>query len=269
MKYQILATTLVAVGLVGCGGGGDSTASGETALSAASSETAATLPAPADGISGSWFNHRSITNGSFETGNTTGWQVDIDRGYSGIFIPHERPAGTVTVVNSFNFGGTKLAYEGQYFAQVCTGNEWFDGQGTYDITASQTVLLHKGDTVTGAASYYNGDFEPQDTVWVKIFDRSGNLKATPYIDFSGNSEPGDNNSVPYNHISDWTTWQWTATKTGIYTVKLGATTFGDNRFATCGFHDAISIVPAGKKKPAAAAARWKHGIPSQGPFYAH
>ncbi|WP_043458382.1 hypothetical protein [Azohydromonas australica] len=269
MKYQILATTFVASALVGCGGGGDDTVSGETALSAASSETAAALPAPADGISASRFNHRSIANGSFETGDTTGWKANIDQGYSGIFIPHERPAGTVSVVDSFNFGGTKLAYDGRYFLKACTGNEWFDGQGTYNITASQTVLLHKGDTVTGASSYYNGDFAAQDTVWVKIFDKSGNLKATPWIDFSGNGAPGDNNSVPYNHTSDWTTWDWTAPKTGIYTVKLGATTFGDNRFATCGFHDAITVVLNGKGKPAAAAARWPNGIPAHVPVFVH
>ena len=264
MKYAFLAISLTALSLAGCGGGGDSsTAPGETALSAASSSAA-------DGVAtGNSFSKRTITNGSFETGDLTGWQVDIDQGYSGIFTPHERPAGTVTVVNSFNFGGTKLAYEGQYFAKVCTGNEWFDGQGTYDITASQTVLLHKGDTVTGASSYYNGDFAAQDTVWVRIFDKSGNLQATPYIDFSGNGAPGDHNSVPYNHLSDWTTWQWTAPKTGIYTVKLGATTFGDNRFATCGFHDAISVVLAGKKKPAAAAPRWPNGIPAHVPVFVH
>lgn len=271
MKYQIFATTFVAFALVGCGGGGESTISGETALSAASSETAAGLPAAvADGIPASWFNHRSIANGSFETGNTTGWTVDIDRGYSSLLTPHRRPAGTVTVVNSWNFSDTtRLPYKGRYFVRVGTGNEWFDGQGTYDIKASQSVLLHKGDTITGASFYFNGDFAAQDTVWVRIYDKAGNLKDTPWIEFSGNGNPGDNNSVPYTQSTDWTPWQWTATKTGIYTVTLGATTMGDNRFGTYGFHDAISVVLAGKKKPAAAAARWLNGIPSQGPFYAH
>jgi hypothetical protein len=272
MRHLFITSTLVMLALCGCGGGGDSgMGPNETALSAAarSSETGASIAA-VDGISaGKSFSKRAVTNGSFETGDTTGWQVHIDLGFSSLLTPHTRPAGTVTVVDSWTFGATtRLPYDGQYFLRVGTGNEWFDGHGTYDITASQTVLLRKGDTITGASFYFNGDFAAQDTVWVKVFDKFGNLLATPWIEFSGNGNPGDQNSVPYTQSTDWTPWQWEAPKTGLYTLKLGATTFGDNLFATYGFHDAISVVLAGKAKPAAAA-RWPNGIPSHAPVFRH
>jgi hypothetical protein len=273
MRHPFIASTLVTLALCGCGGGGDSsTGPGEPALSAVAhpGETGASIAAT-DGISAEKsFSKRAITNGSFETGNTTGWQVHIDLGFSSLLTPHVRPAGTVTVVDSWTFGTTtRLPYDGQHFLSVGTGHEWFDGRGTYDITASQTVLLHKGDTITGASFYFNGDFAAQDTVWVKVFDKFGNLLATPWIEFSGNGNPGDHNAVPYTQSTDWTPWQWKAPKTGLYTLKLGATTFGDNLFATYGFHDAISVVLAGKKKPLATTTRWPHGIPSQAPFFQH
>jgi hypothetical protein len=128
--------------------------------------------------------------------------------------------------------------------------------------------LHKGDTIVGASFYFNGDFEAQDTVWVKVLDLLGNVLATPWAEFSGSGKPDHHNSVPYIQSTDWTPWQWEAPKTGRYILQLGATTFGDNRFATYGFHDAISVVPAGKDKPAAVA-RWPNGMPRQAPVFQH
>ncbi|NML18030.1 hypothetical protein [Azohydromonas caseinilytica] len=269
MKRAFLVTALASLALYGCGGGGSDGAN-ENTLEASQSATetaSAAGSAKSNGIS-----NRSIENGSFETGTTTGWDVDIDKGYSSLFQPNIRPAGTVTVVSSWMFqGATRLPVDGQYFLRVGTGNEWFDGQGTYDITASQKVLLQKGDSITGSSFYYNGDFAAQDTVWVKVYNASGkNLLATPWIEFSGNGNPGDHNSVPYTQSSDWTAWEWTAPKTGVYILKLGATTFGDNRFATYGFHDAISVELAGmKKKSFPAPQRWADGPPSRAPFYRH
>lgn len=264
-------TALATLALYGCGGGGND-GSDEMALEATENATAAeSAAAVAEGIQNKAISNRTITNGSFETGNTTGWKKDIDTGYSSLLTPHVRPAGTVTVVDSWTSRDTTItAKHGQHFLRVGTGNEWFDGQGTYDIAATQKLLLHKGDTVTGWSFYYNGDFEPQDSVWVKIYDAPGkNLLATPWIEYSGNGDTGDHNAVPYTYTTDWTAWQWTAQKTGVYILKLGATTFGDNRFATYGFHDAIAVVLAGKKKPAAAAERWPDGPPSRAPFYKH
>jgi hypothetical protein len=136
--------------------------------------------------------------------------------------------------------------EGNYFLTVSTLDfGFFTGDAAYDISANQTFSLNQGESLTGAVFYFNGDYEPQDSVWVKVFDSSGtNLLATPWRESSGGLNPNDPNSVPYLSASPWTSWQWTAPATGDYTLKLGVSTFGDNSLATFGFFDAIGVASA-------------------------
>ena len=187
-------------------------------------------------------------NGGFESGDFSNWTLDIPMGVSD-FPPFNRPAGTAGLVSSWRLGNMpadRQPEEGNYFLTVGTLDfGFFTGDTAYDISVNQTFSLNQGESLTGAVFYFNGDYEPQDSVWVKVFDGSGNnLLATPWQEFSGGLNPNDPNSVPYLSASPWTSWQWTAPATGDYTLKLGVSTFGDNNLATFGFFDAIGVTSA-------------------------
>ena len=196
-------------------------------------------------------------NSGFESGDFSNWTVSIPSGVSG-FPPFDRPAGTAEVVSSW-IGGTmptaRFADEGSHFLALGTLERgYFTGGAAYDISASQTFTLHQDDTVTGAVFFFNGDYEVQDSAWVKILDASGNnLIATPWLKSSGNPNPNDPSATPYQDASPWTSWQWTAPATGEYTLSLGVSTFGDNRFATYGFFDGIGVMATTVPEPSSAA----------------
>ncbi|WP_156902188.1 hypothetical protein [Azohydromonas australica] len=193
-----------------------------------------------------------IVNRSFERKSYFGWTPQIPWGISE-FPPYDRPAGSVEVIDSWNFGvaSPRLAVHGSQYLSVATGNTEYLGTLRYNISAKQTVLMRRGESLTGSSFYYNGDFAAQDSVWVRIFDDRGRRLATPWIEYSGGTGPDDQNAVPFGSASQWTRWSWIAPRAGLYTVKLGASTMGDNRFATYGFHDDIAIVAAGKSLHAA------------------
>ncbi len=183
-------------------------------------------------------------NSSFETGDFTGWTVSIPNGTSQ-YPPTTRPAGSADVVSSWS--GTGLTspispVAGSYFAAVGTsGNAYFtDYTQTYDISVSQSFSLNAGDTLLGYASFYNGDYEPQDTAWVNVLDSVGVQLSTLWQAASGGL--GGSPSTDYRSATPWTVWQWTAPETGTYTLNMGVTTFGDDTHASYGFFDDINVL---------------------------
>ena len=244
MDTKILLLAVVV--LSGCGGGGDSPLPTEMPAQQ-TNETAhvEVTQAMDDGVAE--ITTPRIVNRSFERKSYFGWTAQIPWGVSE-FPPFDRPAGSVEVIDSWNFGVAtpRLAAHGSQYLSVATGNTEYLGTRRYNISVRQTVLMRGGESLTGSSFYYKGDFAAQDTVWVRVFDDRGRRLATPWIEYSGGTGPDDQNAVPFGSASQWTRWNWTAPRVGLYTVKLGASTMGDNRFATYGFHDDIAIVPAGK-----------------------
>lgn len=186
-------------------------------------------------------------NGSFESGNFSGWQVDIARGNTPM-QPRQRPAGTAEVLaiwRPFPDSETfQLAADGKRFAalgSLASGN--FVGQRTYQLSLNQSLTLAAGDVITGWASFYNGDYEAQDSAWVKVWGHECELLATPWRENSGSQPLQHFNATPYRTVTPWTQWFWQAPADGTYTVSLGVTTQGDNNFASYGFFDGIWKTP--------------------------
>jgi hypothetical protein len=190
----------------------------------------------------------TLINGSFETGDFSGWTVAIPNGivqygYPGTPPGSLTPAGTADVVSSWGPAtGMSSAISpagGNDFAVIGSdANAYFAGNLSYDITASQTVTLSAGSTLSGSALFYNGDYEPQDMAFVSILGDGGNcLLATPWSATSGMST--------YHTATPWTAWEWQAPRSGTYTLELGVATGGDDAFASYGMFDNISVTPAG------------------------
>jgi hypothetical protein len=154
----------------------------------------------------------AIINGSFETGDFTGWTQNLSSGgYQGIVTGHAAYAPV----------------HGNYFALF--------GAGTQDILSgiSQTFTLHAGHQIQGWAFFDAGDYLPyNDIAKVEIFDSLGGLVATPfYADVAAVGDYGD---------GAWTYWQYTALVTGTYTVTMGVANTLDSGYHSYAGFDAIS-----------------------------
>ena len=137
-------------------------------------------------------------------------------------------------------GVSAQSIEGDKFLAVGTGDSYFVPSvfDTQDITVSQSFQLNQGDVVSGWFSFFNGDYIPQDSAWVKVLDASGREMEMPAYEVSG-TYPAS--SVDYLSATPWTHWQWTAPAVDTYVLTLGVTTFGDNRYSSYGLYDAIEI----------------------------
>jgi hypothetical protein len=203
-----------------------------------------------------------ISNGSFESGSFYSWQVNISPYPSGPAWDY-RGAGSSQIVSAANknFGLTETVtpIRGNRFAalgSLADGN--FTEPGTYQISLSQTLTLNPGDSLSGWAAFFNGDLRPQDRAWVKIFDTTGNLLATPWQQESGlHSE-----ITPFGTVSEWTEWNWQALSSASYILRLGLTTEADNTEASYGFFDGILVSPAvlPVPEPSAAALLFLSGL---------
>lgn len=186
-------------------------------------------------------------NGNFESGAFDGWSLGISLG-GPAYQPRNRAAGTASLMASWpQQPGQNADYapvNGNKFATLGTldgGN--FTGNRTYNICLSQQLFLNQGDTVSGWSSFFNGDYEAQDSAWVKFQDCDGALLATPWLEHSGSRPACDFNSTPYQSATPWTQWSWQVPESGAYTLSLGMTTSGDNNYASYGFFDHIFVVP--------------------------
>jgi len=186
-------------------------------------------------------------NGSFESAVLDGWRLEISRGSSSS-NQRNRAAGSAAVASTWEPDSSpsplRSAIAGNKFAILNTlANGNFMGNRTYNISLSQTLVLAPGETVTGWSSFFNGDFEAQDSAWVKILDANGNLVATPWLENSGCAPEIHHNETPFQNATPWTQWSWQSPANGSYTLSLGMTTHGDNNYASYGFFDDILVVP--------------------------
>lgn len=175
-------------------------------------------------------------NGGFESGDFTGWTVSIPTGISQTM--GSQPAGSAGVYSEWGpytgMAAALTARDGTYFAAIGSADYgYFMGLQTYNITARQTFSLHIGDVLTGSAAFYNGDYEAQDSARVRIFDASNNELSTPWLWVSGGNS--------YRTLSTWESWQWQAPANGDFTVEIGVSTFGDDRFASYGLFDNVHV----------------------------
>ncbi len=186
-----------------------------------------------------------LANGGFEMGNFSGWNLELSR-VASTYRLGKIPVGTAQVVSA----STQLvlptfarpARGGNFFAALRTlDRESFPSHRTFSITLSQQLVLEEHDTVSGWASFLNGDYEPQDCAWVKIFDLTGHEVANPWRECSGLLNGVASNSAPYLSATPWTHWQWEAPADGLYTVSLGVTASGNNNFSSYGFFDDLCV----------------------------
>jgi hypothetical protein len=181
-------------------------------------------------------------NGSFDTGDFSGWTVSIPTNFSS--LGPLVAAGSAVVVSSWQgYGMTSpiLPANGNYLAAVgSAANAWYPSDQIYNISLSQSISLNLGDTLSGLSSFYNGDWLSQDSASVRIYDSQGNLISTPWYELSGEAPLGTP-TVPYDTASPWTSWSWQAPADGTYTLVLEVTTGGDDNYASYGLFDDIGV----------------------------
>ncbi len=176
------------------------------------------------------------SNGGFETGDFSNWTVTVPTGiseFNGI-----QPAGSAGVFStwgpSVGMASPISAVDGGYFAGIGSADyAYFQSAQSYDITASQTLSLGSGDTISGWAMFYNGDYAAQDSAWVRIFDSNHQEVSTPWSQVSGGAS--------YRTATPWSLWEWQAAAAGDYTIELGVTTMGDDVLSSYGFFDDINV----------------------------
>lgn len=185
-----------------------------------------------------------ISNGSFESSSFYSWQFSISPSPLGM-AREARAAGNGHIVAA---AGANLGLPetvgpvrgNRFLALGSAANGNFDEARMYHISLSQTFTLNSGDSLAGWVAFFNGDWRPQDRAWVKIFDTTGNLLATPWQQESGLLSE----STPFGTVSEWTEWNWQALTSASYILRLGLTTEADNTEASYGFFDSILVSPA-------------------------
>jgi hypothetical protein len=189
---------------------------------------------------------QATINGDFESGTFTGWRLDLPR-----YRLNPSTVGSASTLHSWAARPDEILapVTGDYFIALGTsasGNR--RDNRNYNLTLQQRLWLNEGDTVSGWASFFNGDNLGQDAAWVKVFADDGS-PLTLWQEHSGSSSNGDLNSTPYLSNTDWTPWQWRAPQDGEFTLMLGMTTVGDDNLASYGFFDSIFVVPAALPVP--------------------
>lgn len=142
-----------------------------------------------------------IVNGSFETGDLTGWTAN--------------PVGLVSVVTSYkSYGPQFLPVQGSYFADLSAGA----GANVY-TTLDQTVTLAAGQTITGYAAFQANDYLP--------FNDDGYVSIDGVDVFASSvAAVGDFGNTP------WTKFTFTAPTAGSYTIEAGVENDLDNADAS-------------------------------------
>lgn len=205
-------------------------------------------------VGGLAFNSSAnLINGSFESSTFSGWQLSISSGQSAAQRGY-RPAGAASVVPAWGqtteLSPIRTARDGNRFAMLETlaqGN--FIGHRSYYITLQQRLVLTAGTTLSGWASFYNGDTDGHDSAWVKILNAAGNTIATPWSEYSGCGPTLDFDGVGHREASPWTPWSWQTPEAGSYTLSFGMTTTDDNNLASYGFFDGLLVSPAALPVP--------------------
>ena len=148
---------------------------------------------------------QALTNGSFETGDLTGWTTSIPSG------------GSITVESIHNGsqpGETWNPTDGQYFALLKT-----DGPGN-KIQLSQTFT--SGGTLTFDWFFNAEDYTPfNDSVEGSILDATGASTQLFYQNIAG---------VAYYMGTPWATVSYNLPSPGTYTLQFETWTVGDSSY---------------------------------------
>ncbi|MDO9463663.1 MAG: PEP-CTERM sorting domain-containing protein, partial [Deltaproteobacteria bacterium] len=162
----------------------------------------------------------------FETGDFTGWTTYVPSG----------GAATVETTHTGDYasgGGTTLTYappEGSYFAKLLA-----DGVGIY-VTVTQQTYLNVGETLSGTAAFDYRDYHNyDDDAYVKIYDSSDTLVATPWYEHGL--------ARPNYWDGPWTSWSFTATSADTYKLVYGVANQGDAGMSSVALFDASQTQP--------------------------
>ena len=184
----------------------------------------------------------AVVNGSFESWDLLGWNFQSDVGPQAT-APFSRTAGVARTTGSWGdalgINPGKSAADGfRFLAMNTRGNANFLSNDTYNFSVRQNFTINSGEIISGLASFYNGDSQPDDSAWVRILDQDGQTLATLWEASSG-AVMTTLATAPA--APDWMAWQWTAVLSGSYTLQLGMTTSGANNVASFGFFDGVAI----------------------------
>jgi PEP-CTERM motif len=195
-----------------------------------------------------------IINGGFETGDPTGWTVQIPPAlppadtYQGWL---NQPEGRADVIDSFTLWGdyntfrTYVPVDGRHFADMMSALYNTTTPTLVLTSLSQEIYLTKGDYLSGSAAYYHHNpFAGENSAWVKIYKNGAGI-ANPWYANGGGYVSGYG-TLPnaWNTASPWINWGWTAPETGLYTLELAQQSMapgGVGTFADVVFFDNISV----------------------------
>lgn len=165
------------------------------------------------------FSAVGITNGGFETGDFTGWDVNI------------APGGYAQVVEKYeDEEATYSAKEGNYFALLVPGQE-----DVYTVV-SQPFTADVGSRISGWAFFKTTDYMPyNDGSMVEITVNSGGrVLATVFR--ASVSTVGDYDGTP------WTHWSYILPRGGEYTIQAKVNNFLDSSVPSYLGLDGVSII---------------------------
>jgi hypothetical protein len=192
-------------------------------------------------------------NGSFETGDFTGWTVDTPSGSADVF-PGGAPGG------------------GSYFGAVGAGNEdeW--------QSISTSLSLQAGDAVSAAALFYNAESDDEkcfyDDMAQVVVLLDGNVVATL---FAANAC-----AAPGQSAGPWGGTQVYVSQDGVYTIVAQVKNVGDGAVASQVWLDSVAArtpraaycaaagntAPDGSKLTAGSFLNLRVGQPGKDPSYA-
>jgi hypothetical protein len=161
-------------------------------------------------------------NGGFETGDFTGWTVNIPA-----------LASVESNVAKIAESGSYSATEGTNFAYLNTGG----GVGVYTII-SQSFSVNAGTQLDFDVFFDAGDYLPfNDNGYANLVDANTNaVVATLWT--SSVAAVGDYGSTPWTHVTT------NVAAAGTYKLELGVTNVGDNILTSAIGVDNVNSVPA-------------------------
>lgn len=203
-----------------------------------------------------------MINGSFETGDLTGWTVyskiyaEPDGGAWGLYdLPASNPPYydfTPSVVGGNDYspvdGAKYLKISGNIglrdFSYLGVGYST-DGNGV--ISVSQNLSLNKGDILSGWAALYTNDYPPHNSDNAFINISNSTISDTPLQIFVKDAYGviWPNGSEPQS--SPWIYWNWTAPSTGMFNLTLGNSM--DDQEDSIAYFDNVRFTPKSQAVP--------------------
>lgn len=171
----------------------------------------------------------SIVNGSFETGDLTGWTYNVP----GLTIINGPPPDTIDYLPPT---------DGKYLAYVQGGL-----QDVY-VTLSQTFTANPGDTLSFDTFFQAGDYRNtgdtyNDKGYAEVIDPSN----TPTVLFK--SSVTDLPPIPRFGNTGWKHETYLIPTAGSYTVQIGVVNIGDGNFASSVGLDNVRLIPPPRDVP--------------------